>query len=740
VSELISKIWRRLPPNRRKPTPVSSTIPGIDTTIAGDPPVEPDGARYNNREISDLQSIERVLEEAHNTRHPLLERLRFLAISSTILDQFYSGRVAKLRRSAARQDAYMTPDGLTPRQQLTRVMQHGLQLMLEQQRTWESIHEELTRENIRLAKSSDLTVEELDWLHGYFRSHVLPVLTPCMIDEEHPFPFMPSGEVCAVLEFQQRHVLVPLPPNLLRFVPLPGDEPRFFLLEDMIFRFWPDLFPNDVLQSHGVFQLLRDNDLARQERSDDLRAMVESGLRVRHKANVILLKVGNTMSESSISFIAGHLEMFTKQELMMFEAQQRKLSDSHFIYATPMPGLGDLADVIPDEASEARQHLLFEPYVPREPRDLESFSGNIFEKIAEKDLLVHWPYESFDSTAQFLDQAAEDPDVLSIKQTVYRTTDDSPIVNSLISAARAGKAVTTVIELEARENESSNVQLAKRLEAAGVQIIYGIIGLKIHNKATLIVRREDDDTATYSHICTGNYHPVNARLYTDLSFFTRDPVIGEDINQVFNYISSGSPTPTKKLIMAPTQLRQKLYEMIDNEIALARSGRPAHIYIKVNSLTDPHIIERLYTASESGVEVDLIIRRECTLKPGIEGMSSRIRVKSIMGRFLEHSRIYLFSNGGEPEGLQSHLYIGSPDLMERNLDERCEILAPIDDEDLRRRIINQVMHANILDSKQSWLLTDGTYERHPDRDGFSAQEYFQQREPEDLGKLNTTNC
>ncbi|XOV88836.1 MAG: polyphosphate kinase 1 [Pseudomonadota bacterium] len=735
MSEMVTKLWRRLP-LRQNSTTAAVSLPA--TLIGPAAPVPETGTgRFNNREISDLQFIERVLAEAHNEQHPLLERLRFLAISASVLDQFYAVRVAKLKRSAAKQDAYLTPDGLTPIQQLRAVLARAGTLMSAQQATWQQLSQALDNLGIHLVGSNALTTADVAWVNHFFRTHVMPVLTPCIIDEEHPFPFIPSGGVCAILEFPDRHILVPLPAQVSRFVPLPGTDTRFILLENMLFRCWPELFPQDTLLGYGVFQLLRDNDLAREERSADLRAMVESGLRSRHKANVVLLTVSATTSESAIRFIAGHLDIFTDQELRFFQHQQKRLSESERIDVTQLPGMAALGGMITPEVADQFHDHLFPPHTPVYPAAMEAAGRDCFAAISAGDVLVHWPYESFDSVVDFLSQAAGDPDVLAIKQTLYRTSDNSPIVNALIEAARAGKAVTTVVELEARENESSNVELAKRLEAAGVQIVYGIVGLKIHCKATLVVRREEDDTVSYSHLSTGNYHPGNARIYTDLSFFTKDPAIASDVTKVFNYLTSGTLLPPTRLLVAPGHLRNRLVELIDRQIALAASGKTARIVIKVNSMTDPGIIAKLYDASESGVDIDLIVRRHCSLRPGVPGMSSRIRVKSIVGRFLEHSRVYLFSNGERLDSDTADVLIGSPDLMERNLDERVEVLVPITDPALRARIVNEIMAANLLDRRQSWLL-DGSneYQRHPEREGFCSQTWFQDTRQQAIGKLD----
>ncbi len=722
MSEMITKLWRRLPSQKRsKPSRILNDL----VATPQHEPLPQGNGRFNNREISDLQFIERVVEEAHNTAHPLLERLRFLAIAASVLDQFYSVRIAKLRRAAKKLDAYITPDGMTPIQQLQVVSARARRLMNTQQATWIEMRELLSAVDIRILEPLELDVDSISWLHHFFKSHVAPVLTPVTIDEEHPFPFITSGGICTILEFADRHILIPLPTALPRFVQLPGEKIRFTRLETLIFRFSSDLFPHDNLHSQGVFQILRDNDLARQERSDDLRSIIELGLKMRHKANTTLLTVEDSMSEASIRFVTKHLGLFSDQEITLFEHQHKPLHETDAVFMARLPGLVTVSKLINPTVTNTCHHLLFPPHKPRYPQSFLGSDRNCFTAITQKDVLVHWPFESFDSVVDFLEQAARDPHVLAIKQTLYRTSDDSSVVNALIIAAQAGKAVTTVIELEARENESSNVELAKRMEAAGVQIIYGIVGLKIHCKVTLVVRREGDDTVTYTHFSSGNYHPINARIYTDLSFFTRDKQLCDEANAVFNYVTTGIPIKTEKLIVAPTGLRNRLYALIDNEIAHAQSGRRAQIVIKVNSLTDPHVIERLYLASEAGVEVDLIVRRHCSLRPGVEGLSSRIRVKSIVGRFLEHSRIYVFANGEDIRGDQAIVYFGSPDLMERNLDERVELLIPVEDADIRRRIIGDVIGNNLLDTRQSWMLgSDDQYRRHEGTAGLCSQSTF----------------
>ena len=712
MSELINKIWLRLIGARQEKVllPVAPS------------PLKPDGkpSRYLNREISDLQFIQRVADEAQNNRHPLFERLRFLAISVSILDQFYTTRVARLSRFVREHKIRYSPDGLTPTQELKVIQQRADDLMNSQHMIWLAQMQELAEVGIHLPSPDQLSSEDIDWLRSYFVSHILPVITPFTLDEEHPFPFIPSGGICVVLEFETTHILIPLPDNLPRFITLPGESIRHVSFESIIFEFSDVLLSDETLLNCGLFQILRDNDLARQEHSADLRSKIESGLRLRHKANVIRLKVEG-LTEENIRFIAGQLGLLTDEDIELMDQQGESVTELEFV-SNSLPGLSHVSQLI---NANTHPELVFPPFTPRYPQRVKDFGHDCFAAIAKKDLLVHWPYESFDVVVRFLDQAASDERVLSIKQTLYRTSDDSPIVNAMVNAAASGKAVTAIIELEARDNEQSNVALAKRLEVAGVQIVYGIVGLKIHCKLTTITRREGDNTVIYSHFGTGNYHPENAKTYTDISFFTMNQQLGRDAGRIFNYITSEYFQPTSDLTMAPKQLRQVLTGLIDKEISNALAGKPAQIWVKLNSITDKDLIEKLYEASEAGVEIELIIRRQCSLIPGVKGMSSNIHVKSIVGRFLEHSRIYCFANGETMGREKALIYLASADWMERNLDDRVEVMVPIWDETVRTQLLEQIMVANLKDNLQSWnLQADGEYLHAPVAKEFCAQSYF----------------
>jgi len=734
MSELISKLWgRAVAGPRRQEAP--EELPS--TNVVEVESVPSNNGRLLNREISDLLFIQRVMAESENINHPLFERVRFLSIAADVLDQFYAVRVAKLKRSVAKGDGYVTPDGLTAAQQFLAVTQHANELLQAQQAAWEVLQRELTAHRIVFPMLAELTPFDLDWLSKYFRNHLLHVLTPFRIDEEHPFPFIASGGLCAILELGYAHIVMPLPATLTRFISIPGQDDRFITIEMLVRLFWEDLFPDEQLRSFGVFQIFRDNDLAKVAVNDDLRAVVESGLRMRRKANVIQLSVSDSMSDEAIKFISEQLGLDAGQMASPLGNRSKTITMSDFVFSAKHVGLANISEIV-DALTEKFPNFTFPVYKPRNSSVLEKFENDCFAALQDQDIVVHWPYESFGSVVRFLEQSAQDPQVVAIKQTLYRTSDQSPIVGSLIIAAQNGKTVLAVVELEARDNEQSNIQLAQKMEAAGVQVIYGIVGLKIHCKATLVVRMEDDEAVTYTHLGTGNYHPKNAKMYTDISFFTRDAAIGHDTHLVFGYLTSETLRQPTKLLVAPYFLRQKLHDLIHQEIGHAKSGRPAYICIKVNSLTDPAMIEDLYEASEAGVEVDLIIRRHCALRPGVVGMSSRIRVKSIVGRFLEHSRLYLFGNGMPVSAGSATLFFGSADLMERNLDERAEILVPVESEKIREEMIDGILHANIKDERQSWVLDrDNNYLRRAADEGFSAQSFFmEQEDPAILGHFS----
>ena len=670
--------------------------------------------RYLNRELSWLEFNQRVLDEAANGRHPLLERVRFLSISGSNMDEFYIVRVAALKAQVSAHVAAVSDDGLTPQQQLSAIMERAGVLMREQQTRWLSLRAELRENGITVVEPHELTPDEHAWLAAKFQSDIYPLLTPLAVDPAHPFPFVPNRGFGLALHLHDEendrdlNALVLIPAHLERFVRLPGPDIRFIPAERVILLFLDRLFPGSFrLLNHGIFRVLRDSEIEINEKAEDLVRTFESALKKRRYGHVIRLTVDHDMAPELREFLSASLGV----------------SGDDVFLRDGLTGIADVRHLIVGD----RPDLLFPPYNARFPERIRDFGGDCFAAIRQKDLLVHHPYESFDVVVQFLRQAALDPAVTTIKQTLYRTSRNSPIVKALIDAAEAGKSVTAMVELKARFDEEANINLAQDLEDAGVQVIFGFVEWKTHAKLSLVVRRESGGLRSYVHYGTGNYHPVTAKIYTDLSFFTVDPTLCQDAAAVFNYMTGyAKPTHLEKLCIAPLTLRQCLVKAIDAEIDLARAGKPAGIWAKLNSLTDPEMIDKLYEASQAGVRIDLVIRGICCLRPGVKGMSENIRVKSIVGRFLEHSRILCFGNGHALPSSHAKLFISSADWMARNLNRRIETLVPIENPTVHQQILNQIMEANLKDEAQSWHLeADGTYRRVPVTEkAYDAQAYF----------------
>ncbi len=669
--------------------------------------------RYFNRELSWLSFNQRVLSEASNKSYPLLERLRYLSISGNNLDEFMMVRVAGLAGQVRRQIEEVSIDGMTASQQLVAIRDAVIELEASQQEIWRDLREELAQEGIALADGKRLDPAQARWLRDYFIQHIVPIITPQAIDPAHPFPFIANQGMGILFPLVRAsdgaHVMemVLIPQALPRFIRIPGETATYISIEDLLCRKAALLFPGFRVLGHGVFRILRDSDLEIEEDAEDLVRYFRTAIQRRRRGSVILLQ------------LQADIEPAVEQLLR----EQLHLDRAMILKTTGIVGISGLSALV----EEDRPDLKFEPYSPRYPERIREHDGDCFAAIREKDIIIHHPYESFEVVVDFLRQAASDPDVIAIKQTLYRAGKQSAVIAALIAAAEAGKAVTAVVELKARFDEEQNLHWANQLERAGIQVIYGFVDWKTHAKVSMVVRREENVYRTYCHFGTGNYHPVTARTYTDLSFFTADPRAGRDAGRLFNFVTGYvEPQRTELLQMSPINLRETLYDCIDAEAENARRGKPAAIWAKLNSLTDPDLIDRLYAASEAGVQINLVVRGICCLRPGVPGLSENIMVKSIIGRFLEHSRIWAFACGGLLPNARAKVYISSADGMTRNLDRRVELLVPIRNRTVHDQVLDQVMVANLIDTEQSWLLgPDGTYRRVGKVDQpFNLHRYF----------------
>lgn len=669
--------------------------------------------RYFNRELSWLAFNKRVMEEAQNTAHPLLERLRFLSISGSNLDEFFMVRVAGLKGQQLQDIDAHSVDGLTATQQLSAIAVSADELLSGQQQVWKTLRHELARADIIVQEADELDIAASEWLENYFHEHLFPVLTPQALDPAHPFPFIPNQgrgmmfDLKRIADDEPIRELVMIPATTLRFVRIPGKQARYVTVETILRRFTRLLFPGYHVLGAGVFRIIRDSDIEIEEEAEDLVRYYRSAIKRRRRGRVIRLELETGMPKQ--------LEKFVKSQLGG--------GDTLITETAGFIGVADLSQII----DEDRPDLKFPPFSARFPERIREHDGDCFAAIKAKDIVVHHPYETFDVVIAFLNQAASDPDVVAIKQTLYRAGKQSAVIRALIDAAEAGKSVTAVVELKARFDEEQNLLWASQLERAGVQVVYGFVEWKTHAKISMVVRREGNEHRTYCHFGTGNYHPITARIYTDLSFFTADPRAGRDAAKVFNYITGYvEPHDLELLALSPHGLRQRLSDLIDVEIDNARAGRTGSIWAKMNSLVDPDIIEKLYEASCAGVQIDLIIRGICCLRPGIAGMSDNIRVKSVVGRFLEHSRIWCFGNGKELPNDGAIVYISSADWMQRNFDRRVEYALPIQNPTVHDQILDQVMVANLIDNEQSWeLQPDGSYIRTiPGDMPFNLHHYF----------------
>ena len=668
---------------------------------------------YINRELSWIQFNRRVLEESENNRNPVLERLRFLAISGSNLDEFLMVRLAGVKAQVDADVNDLSIDGFSPDEILKKIVFETRKLIQEQQYCWKKLKKDLKKNEIFIVKQKDLNKKQLASLKNYFINEIYPTLTPLSLDPAHPFPFINNLALTIIVNFESHKKkkitsIIPIPESLQRFIVFTEEKLRLIHISDVIICFLNHIFPNYKVLSYGSFRVLRDSDIEFSDEAEDLVRSFENQLKLRKFGKTIFLEIEERTPDNLIDLICRKLEI-----------------DGNFVELVPdMLEISSLEQLTKIKKSK----LLWKKFEPRYPERLKETKNDCFLAIKKKEFIVHHPYESFDVVIQFLRQASRDPDVLVIKQTLYRTVrENSEIALTLIEAAESGKSVTAIVELKARFDEETNIRYSKDLEKAGVHIVYTFANMKTHAKLSLIVRKEKNGLQTYVHIGTGNYHPDNAKIYSDLSLFSCDKLICDDVQKIFNMITGYARIKEfDQIRVSPVNLKNSILELIENEIKNKKRGLNGEIWLKCNSLVDKEIIDKLYTASQNGVKIELIIRGVCCLKPGLPKVSENIRVKSIIGRFLEHSRIYCFSNGLNMPSKKNKVFISSSDLMPRNFERRYEVMVPILNSTVHKQVINQIMVTYLNDEKQSWIMDHlGNYKKSKFHDNSeSAHDYF----------------
>ncbi len=705
---------------------VKRNKPTTTATVAPSPEIEPlpteDERQFFNRELSWLEFNRHVLDEATDETNPLLERLKFLSIFSTNLDEFFMIRVSGLKEQIAENIGELSPDGMTASEQLAEIYKR-LRPMRARQASYlkDSVFPALARNGITIEPYAGLNIKEKKLLDKYFRNNLFPILTPQLVDASHPFPYISNlslnlgvfvepnrASTQANLKHlfrQKRFTRIKLPASAPRLVPIDAKKGRYALIEQVISANVHDLFPNMKTSEAFLFRVTRDADIEiREDEAGDLLRTMERELQRRRDRFPVRIEIAATMPEKMVKLL------MTGVGLENEEVER-------------VDGFVDIPDLM-QLYSLDKPRLKDKPFATVLPAPLHK-KENIFEVIKKQDVLLHHPFNSFSAVSDFIAEAAEDPNVQAIKICLYRTGKDSPIVASLVRASRLGKQVTALVELKARFDEENNIEWARRLENEGVHVVYGISTLKTHSKVLLVVRREKDKLVRYVHLATGNYNPFTSRIYTDLALLTADEEIAEDASSLFNFLTGYSQQDKyKRLLVAPLNLRERLLELIRRESRNKVAGKPARVVMKANSITDDQLIRELYSASQAGVEIDLIIRGICTLRPGVKGLSENIRVRSVIGRFLEHSRIYYFANGGDEN---DEMFIGSADLMHRSFDRRVEVLTPVIDIEIKAYLRDGLLPAYLKDQVNAHtLLPDGTYKKIGNRTkgGLDSQQFF----------------